>query len=80
MLRLVLAEGIPLGVIGVALGLAGAGVLRKLIVSLLYGVSEADPVAFGSAALLLLGIALAATLTPARRATLVDPARTIRVE
>ena len=79
-LRLVLGEGIPLGAAGVALGLAGAWALRRVVASLLYGVTPADPLAFGVAAALLLGVAVVATLVPARQATLVDPAVTIKSE
>jgi ABC-type lipoprotein release transport system permease subunit len=54
--------------------------LRKVVTSLLYGVSADDPVAFAGAAVALFAIAVVATLIPARMALKVDPARTIRVE
>lgn len=73
-------EGIILAVLGIALGAAGAWALRRVVASLLYGVSVDDPLAFGGAAVALLLIALVATLLPARAALKVDPARTIRVE
>jgi predicted permease len=79
-LTLVLREGVLLAVLGVAIGLAGAWALRRVIASLLYGIAPSDPVTFVGAALALLVIALVATLLPARQALRVDPARTIRVE
>jgi putative ABC transport system permease protein len=79
-LRLVMREGLPLCVAGIALGLAGAWALRQVIASLLYGVTAADPATFVLAAAVLFAIGLAATLLPARQATRVDPVRTIRAE
>jgi ABC-type antimicrobial peptide transport system permease subunit len=78
--RLVVREGIALAAVGVVIGLAGAWVLRRVLEGLLYGVTPDDPLAFGGAALVLLGIAVAATLIPARQALRVDPARAIRTE
>jgi predicted permease len=79
-LSLIAREGIVLSVLGIALGAAGAWALRKVVASLLYGVSADDPLAFAGAAFVLFAIALVATLVPARAALKVDPARTIRVE
>ena len=79
-LRLVMREGVPLAAAGIVLGLAGAWALRKVMASLLYGVTAADPMTFAASALVLLGIAAAATLVPARQATRVDPARTIKAD
>jgi putative ABC transport system permease protein len=77
---LIAREGVLLAVTGIALGAAGAWALRKVVTSLLYGVSADDPVAFAGAAVALFAIAVVATLIPARMALKVDPARTIRVE
>lgn len=79
-LWLVLGEGLLLAVLGVAFGLVGAWALRRVLASLLYGVTAADPLTFAIAGLLLLGVAVIATLMPARQATLVDPARTIKAD
>ena len=51
-----------------------------MLAGLLYGVEPGDPGAFATAALVLLAVAAAATLLPARQALRVDPARTMRVE
>ncbi len=77
---IVAATAIRLGAVGVAGGLVGAYVLTRLIKTLLFNVSPTDPWTFAAAALALLLIALAAAVVPARRASLVDPATTLRCE
>jgi putative ABC transport system permease protein len=72
-LRLVVRQGLKLALGGVALGLAAALALTRLIESLLYGVSPTDPLTFVVIALLLLAVALVACWIPARRATKIDP-------
>lgn len=59
--------------IGVAAGLAGAFVLARFIVNLLYGVNTGEPLAFLGTALLLVAVGLLASYIPARRAARVDP-------
>jgi putative ABC transport system permease protein len=77
-LRLVAGEGllaIGAGTLaGIALSLAIVGRLR----SLLFGIGPADPVTFVSTLVLLIAVALLASVVPARRATTIDPAKTIR--
>jgi predicted permease len=79
-LKLVLRQAMGPAMIGVAVGLAGAFVLTRLISSLLYNVSVTDPVTFGLIPLLLAGVALVACLIPARRAMRVDPMIALRYE
>jgi putative ABC transport system permease protein len=67
-------------VAGVALGTAGALVAARAMRSLLYGVGSTDPVSFGGVAVLLLLVAVAATLVPALRAARVSPLIAIRTD
>src|SRR5262249_38589104 len=64
-LRLVLRQGMLLGIFGIGLGLAGALALTRLMSGLLYGVSAADPITFAVVSLLLAAVALVAQLIPA---------------
>jgi predicted permease len=78
--RLVLKEGVPLIVAGLALGLVGAFGLTRLMASLLFGVSPVDPVTFASVAVTLSAVALLASYLPARRASALDPTEALRWE
>jgi putative ABC transport system permease protein len=78
--RLVLGHGARMAAAGIVVGLLAAASLSRLIASLLYGVSATDPVAFSAVALLLGGVAVAASLVPALRATRVDPMHALRNE
>ncbi|MBF5045668.1 ABC transporter permease [Aggregicoccus sp. 17bor-14] len=79
-LRLVVGQGLRLALAGVALGLVLALALGRLLGGLLYGVQPADPLTLLAVPLLLTGVALLASWVPARRATRVDPASTLRAE
>jgi len=79
-LSTVMSRGLRLILAGIAIGLAGAWTLSRYIESLLFGVTARDSIAFISAPVLLLAIAVLASYLPARRATRVDPMEALRVE
>jgi ABC-type antimicrobial peptide transport system permease subunit len=79
-LKLVLRNAMTLVLIGAAVGLAGAYAATRVMSSLLFGVTATDVATFVAVPLLLLLVALVASLIPARRATKVDPLVALRYE
>jgi putative ABC transport system permease protein len=79
-LRLMLARSALLTAIGIATGLAGAIALSEVLAAQLYEVSPRDPLTLAGTAALLTIVALLAAWIPARRATALDPAVTLRAD
>ena len=79
-LKLVVANGMSLAVIGVIAGLAGSFGITRLMASLLFNVSPTDLLTFALVTAGLLLVALVACYIPARRATKVDPLVALRYE
>jgi predicted permease len=80
LLALVVREGLTTSGIGLALGLAAAALLTRLMQGVLFGVTPLDPLSFAAAPLALLVVACAASLLPGRRAASTDPAEALRCE
>jgi len=76
--NMVVLQGIRLAVIGVAIGLASAFGLARLVASLLFGVKAWDPAVFVSVPIVLAVVALIAVWVPAMRASRVDPVIALR--
>jgi putative ABC transport system permease protein len=76
----VLRQGMTLAVIGLAVGMAAAVALTRLLESMLYEIEPTDPFTLSAAALLFLLVALAAIWVPAHRATRIDPMEALRYE
>jgi predicted permease len=79
-LAMVLGRGVKLTAIGIAIGIVAALMLTRLMKSLLFGVSPADPITFGAVSLLLIFVGLGACYIPAHRAMRVDPMVALRYE
>jgi len=74
----VLRNALALVIAGLALGLAGASALTRIMKNLLFGVDPLDPLALAAACLSMLLVALLAAVMPAARAARVDPVATLR--
>jgi putative ABC transport system permease protein len=79
-LRLIVGQGVLLAAVGVAVGLAGALALTRVLTTLLFGVTPTDWPTLALVVLVLIGSAVLASYLPARRAMRVDPSVALRVE
>jgi predicted permease len=79
-LRMLAGHGMRLTFIGVAIGLAGAYGVTRVLSSLLFRISATDPLTFVGIALLFVAVAFVATYIPARRAIRLDPMTVLRCE
>jgi putative ABC transport system permease protein len=80
LLLMVLTQSVRNLMAGLAIGVAGASIVTRLMQSLLFGIGAADPLTFSLMALILLLSALVASYIPARRAAAVDPMIALRNE
>ena len=77
---LVMRWALGMALMGIALGAAGAFAVTRLMQDLLFGVEAADPVTFGTTAIIMAGAAVLASLIPALRATRIDPIKVLKAE
>ena len=78
--NMVVFQGLRLALIGVAVGLAAAFGLTRIISSMLFGVKAWDPLVLSTVPIVLIGVALVAVWLPALRASRVDPIHALRYE
>jgi ABC-type antimicrobial peptide transport system permease subunit len=77
---MVVWSGAKLAAMGLVLGLVGAGAVTRVLQGLLFGTEPLDPLTFGGMSFILLAVGILASYLPARRAGLVDPVESMRVE
>jgi len=80
LVSIVVREGLAVSAIGLAAGLAGAVALTRFMQAALFGVTPLDAASFAAAPVVLLAVAAAACVRPARRAASIDPAQALRSE
>jgi len=77
-LKMILGQGASLAAVGILLGVIASLFLTRFLDTVLYGVTTMDPFTFAAVPLLLAVVALIASFTPARRASRLDPIRSLR--
>jgi ABC-type antimicrobial peptide transport system permease subunit len=77
---MIVRQGLKISSYGVIAGICAALLLTRFLASLLYGVGTTDAFTFGAVTALIFGVAAIATAVPAWRASLIDPAKSLRVE
>jgi ABC-type antimicrobial peptide transport system permease subunit len=78
--RLILRRIAAITLVAAAIGLGVAVVAAQLLSGLLFGLPAFDPIAFGGTLILLIAVALVATIGPIRRAANIDPVRALRAD
>jgi ABC-type antimicrobial peptide transport system permease subunit len=79
-LRMILRESLLLVAIGILTGVAVAFSARRLVASMLFGLSPADPLTYAAVASILTAVALLAAMAPARRASRIEPVVALKTE
>jgi len=80
LLLLILRQGMTLVVVGIAIGLSVAILVSRALITLLFGISNLDPITYIAVIALLLGVSGIACFVPARRAASVNPVEILRAE
>jgi putative ABC transport system permease protein len=78
--KMVITDALKLGFAGIAMGIGVGYVFARVVSSVLYGITPADPISFAAAAVLLLLISLASSIAPAMRAARIDPIEALKAE
>jgi ABC-type antimicrobial peptide transport system permease subunit len=78
--RLIVAQGVRMALVGVAIGVIGALGLTRVLDSLLFGVEAMNVLTFVTMSGVMVGVALLASYGPARRASAADPITSLRAE
>jgi ABC-type antimicrobial peptide transport system permease subunit len=79
-MRMVLAQGLRVSVVGLAIGIAGTLGLSRLLAAFLYDMEPYDPVTLLGVTVVLILVSAIACVAPARRATSIDPVRVLSAE
>jgi putative ABC transport system permease protein len=79
-LKMILRSALLLSASGAVLGIAGSFALTRMLTEMLFQVNPSDPIVLGGVTVLLIVVAISASLIPARRATRIDPLLAIRYE
>jgi putative ABC transport system permease protein len=79
-LALVVRQGLTLTSLGILIGLTGAIIASRALITLLFGISRLDPITYAGVIALLVSVAALACWLPAWRAARIDPTITLRAE
>jgi len=79
-LRMVVVEGMKPTLVGLAIGVASAAALGRVLTTLIFGMTARDAATFTIVSLIVIGVGLIASAVPAYRATRIDPLQALRTE